>query len=119
MSSFTNTPAIKQLPDGIRWVTMEDFEYHVGSEDSNDVIRVPKGTVSDGASIPRFLWRVVGHPWGSYAYAAILHDYLCNLEGYPRKKADYVFYEAMGVLGVSWFKKTIMYLAVRLWHKFK
>ena len=35
------------------------------------------GTTTDGASIPRFLWRICGHPYQvPRAYAALLHDWL-------------------------------------------
>ncbi len=38
---------------------------------------VPAGTSTDGASIPRFLWRVCGHPLESpRLYAAMLHDWI-------------------------------------------
>ena len=38
---------------------------------------VPAGTSTDGASIPRFLWRVCGHPLESpRLYAALLHDWI-------------------------------------------
>lgn len=47
---------------------------------------------SDGASIPRQLWRVVGHPFlHSFLLAALLHDALYQSELLPRKVADYVF----------------------------
>lgn len=117
MSSFTNFPSIRQLPDGIRWITLEDFEYHVGSEDSSDIVRVPKGFVTDGASIPRFFWRMIGHPFGEYAYASFLHDYMC-ING-KKSRADFVFYEAMGVLKVSEWKRSMMYFAIRMFHLFQ
>ena len=38
---------------------------------------VPAGTRTDGASIPRFLWRVCGHPLQApRLYAALLHDWI-------------------------------------------
>ena len=38
---------------------------------------VPAGTTTDGASIPRWLWRVCGHPLEApRVYAALLHDWL-------------------------------------------
>ena len=38
---------------------------------------VPAGATTDGASIPRFLWRVCGHPLESpRLYAALLHDWI-------------------------------------------
>lgn len=38
---------------------------------------VPAGATTDGASIPRFLWRVCGHPlMVPRVYAALLHDWI-------------------------------------------
>lgn len=93
---------------------MEDFEYHVGSEDSGEVVKVPKDFITDGASIPRFAWSIIGGPWGKYGYSAIVHDYLYFTKQFSRKKSDYIFYEAMGVLKVSQWKRWIMWKAVRL-----
>src|SRR5947207_3005769 len=36
----------------------------------------PNGWIIDGASIPRFLWTLVGSPFtGSYRRASVIHDY--------------------------------------------
>ncbi len=113
MSSFTKHPDLKALLDGINWEVREPFEYRVGSEDSNEVIRIPKGFITDGASIPKIFWSIIGGPWGKYGYAAVVHDYLYHTKKYTRKKSDQIFLEAMKVLGVSWWKRRIMYQAVR------
>lgn len=73
---------------------------------------VPKGTKTDFASVPRgFRWLI--SRVGKYGKAAVLHDYLCGLEGFPRKEADQIFLEAMKALGVGWFKRRTMYFGVR------
>lgn len=121
MSSFTKYPSLRLLADGELWEVMEDFEYHVGSEDSNEVIKVPKGFITDGASIPKIFWSFIGGQWGKYGYAAVLHDFLYHTKIYTRKKSDQIFLEAMGVLGVPKWKRLLMYFAVRLagWHPWK
>jgi len=69
----------------------------------------------DGASVPRFFWRVVGAPFnGKYLPAALLHDALYAAELFPRKRCDAVFLEFMAQLGVPWWRRGAMYLAVRL-----
>ena len=78
------------------------------------LITVPPGFVSDGASIPSILWSVVGSPWsGDYPEAALVHDFLYFKQAHKRAHADRVFIEAMKVLGVNWFKRRLMYSAVR------
>ena len=78
------------------------------------LIIVPMDFIYDGASIPRFLWSVVGHPFGKYAPAAVLHDYLYTYHKYPRRTVDKIFLEAMCVIGVKGWRRRIMYAAVRL-----
>ncbi|MCP4410913.1 MAG: DUF1353 domain-containing protein [Gammaproteobacteria bacterium] len=84
----------------------------------------PKGMETDGASIPRFFWRLVGSPLsGKYRQAAVIHDagYLGVLrwwsgavqKNYTRKEVDDLFLVLMEALGVSWWRRRAMHLAVR------
>jgi len=69
----------------------------------------------DGASVPRFFWRLVGAPMnGKYVPAALLHDALYASEMFARVKCDAVFLEFMAQLGVPWWRRKAMWLAVRL-----
>lgn len=89
---------------------------------------VPAGTTTDGASIPRFLWRLCGHPLQApRVYAAMLHDWLysgdepvdpsdaytwpCDL---TRKDADGCYYALLRHFGVSAWIASIEYCALRL-----
>lgn len=77
-------------------------------------IVVKKGFDFDGASIPRFLWSIIGSPMtGGYQRAACLHDALYAGEVLPRKECDGLFLEAMKSDGVSYTKRYSMYWAVR------
>ncbi|WP_459555411.1 DUF1353 domain-containing protein [Lacunimicrobium album] len=84
-------------------------------------VRVPARFLTDGASIPRLLWPIVGHPFqGEFLQAAVVHDLLCHhawlLGSYQhRVMADAYFFWLLTELKVSWWKRTAMYLAVRLW----
>ena len=89
------------------------LEYHVGAYPSTEVITVPVGFVTDFASIPQALWSILP-PYGAYAKAAIVHDYLYTYGTKGRKYADDVFDEGMKVLGVPDFTRKSMYRAVRL-----
>lgn len=46
-----------------------------GDQQGLPAFTVPKGFVTDLASVPSVFWSVL-RPDGEYAYAAILHDYL-------------------------------------------
>ena len=79
----------------------------------------PKGFLSDGASIPKIAWSVIGSPWvGNYVGAAVIHDYLCESGIVSRKKADEVFLEIMEECNVPLLKRKLIYWAVRVWSYF-
>ena len=125
MSSFTRLPPLEAIPPAyVLYKTTIDFEYHVGSEDSGEVITIEEGFITDGASIPKFAWSVIGGPMGKYAAAAVVHDYLYKVQSYTRKKADLIFYEAMQVLKVPFWKRWLMHKAVRVagwrpWNRYR
>ena len=111
MSSFTDPLIVKKV--GARtWEVMRSFEYHVGSEDSGEIVAVPNGFITDFASVPRAFWWLIP-PDGSYTQAAVLHDFLYYTQMFTRKKSDDIFYEAMGVLEVPLWKRWIMWKVVR------
>lgn len=73
----------------------------------------PKGLVTDGASIPRALWSIVGSPWtGLYRNAAVIHDAYCDSHSEPWQAVHRVFYRAMLANGVNPLQAKIMYAAV-------
>jgi len=122
MSAFTADLTITALADGHSWRTFDPVTYEVGSEGSGNVITVPPGFETDGASVPRPLWWLLP-TWGTYSRAAVIHDFLCRSldDGKPdpqapdRKTADAIFYEAMVVCGTGMTMRWVMWAAVRLY----
>ena len=106
-----------------RVVTLEKSLYYE-SDILGEIVFVPRGFVSDGASVPRALWAIYP-PFGKYLEAAVLHDWYCVLGKKDESPIDYkvaaaVFREAMEVCGVNSWKRFKMYWAVRLFGpKFK
>ena len=84
-------------------------------------VDIPKGFITDGASIPRLLWPLIGHPFqGDFLQAAVYHDLLCHhawlLGSYQhRVMADAFFFWLLTELKIPLWKRTAMYLAVRMW----
>src|SRR5574341_1047048 len=113
MSQFTDVLVVSPLADGKTWVILRDFGYDVGVEDSGDHIGVAIGFQTDFATIPRLFW-VILPKWGRYGNATVIHDWLYWLQTRPRREADAILLEAMGVLGVMPLVKVAMYWAVRL-----
>ena len=119
MSNFTKEIIVALIPGGRKVRLVESFSYYVGKTDyltdHGIVITVPVGFVSDGASIPRFAWPIIGSPLtGKYRAAAIIHDYCYFMQMFSREISDKIFLEAMKVLKVSKWKRYIIYWAVRL-----
>jgi hypothetical protein len=96
--------------DGRQWRLIEAFGY---KPLRGPGIIVPRGFVTDFASVPRFFWRLFP-PTGTYGKAAVIHDYLYQFNGVTREQADHIFLEAMEELGVAWVTRHILFLAVRL-----
>lgn len=115
MSAFT-TPVDLRMLDDFKWELLTPFEYHVGSYPSGDIIKIPAGSITDLASVPRILWSIFP-PHGRWAKAAIVHDYLYDKAIGSKDYADCVFYEAMQTLGVPTIRRKIMYWSVRLFGK--
>ena len=93
-----------------RWELIAPFEYN----NPPIIIEMPIGFVTDGASIPRFAYSLIGSPWGGrYSPASIIHDYLYFIQKYSRRKSDRIFLDAMKILEVPLWKRQLMYLAVR------
>lgn len=83
------------------------------------VYTAPAGMLTDGASIPRLLWRAVGAPWsGTYRRAAVVHDaaYRGELVGpaLTRAQADALFRRLMAGNGVSHVRRWLMWAGVRV-----
>ncbi len=76
---------------------------------------IPKGFQTDGASIPRFAWRVIGHPFESeYIEVFVEHDYDYQTGRIPRDVADQKMLDGLKAKGCGFFKRYTIYWAVRL-----
>ena len=113
MSTFTTPLVVSPLENGRDWKLAEPFKYVVGDEDALFEIKVPTGFVTDFASIPRLFWFIL-HPTGRYGKAAVIHDLCYRGHLFSRAISDGIFLEAMGVLKVSRWKRSLVYLAVRM-----
>lgn len=74
----------------------------------------PLGSIIDGASIPKFLWSIIGSPFvGKYRKPSIIHDYFCITKDKPSREVHELFCEMMEVEGVNYFPKKLMCFAVK------
>jgi hypothetical protein len=92
------------------WITVEDMTYVMGS--TNVRIVVPKGFVTDFASIPQALWSLGLSPQGQYSRAAVVHDFLYWSQGCTRAQSDRLSVIAMKESNVSSFNEAVVYQGV-------
>jgi hypothetical protein len=91
------------------WKLLEPVIY----EGNHDTFKIPRGFVTDFASVPRiFFWLVP--TYGIYTKAAILHDYLVRRSVIPVTDADGIFRRALRELTVPFYRRWLMWTAVRL-----
>jgi hypothetical protein len=83
-----------------------------------DGVHVPAGFEWDGASIPRFLWRIVDSPFQpDLMVPSLVHDYLYSQgdkSGYIREQADKLFKKLLIANGVDEDLAKTMYAGVKV-----
>lgn len=82
-------------------------------------IGVNKGFKYDGATIPRFLWRIIGSQYNpEFLPAALIHDRICIektlIPKHGVKVSSRIFRDILVMYGVSNFKAWVMSTAVQL-----
>lgn len=99
-------PLFVRMPNVIPFVDWDyyytDGELRWAPEGGSNLpsVRVPKGFVTDLASVPPIFWSKYP-PIGRYAYAAVVHDYLYWHQTTTKKVADEVMFAAMKDAGTS------------------
>ena len=76
------------------------------------------GSSWDGATIPRLFWRIIGRPLSQeFRWASFWHDRLCerSYRWSDRRAADAVLLALLDREGVAYWRRTAMWLAVRLY----
>jgi hypothetical protein len=130
VNNFMGDLLVKYI-DGRRWEVAEGFTYRIGDPNSRTLVRIPRGFVTDFASMPFGV--IFRSPGGKWDKPAVVHDLLYK-QGYvesdllqkriTRKDADDIFKEAMQVAGVNWFARQVIYAGVRMgghniWAKYR
>jgi hypothetical protein len=120
--SFKDELYIRTYTDNFDKLT-KSFFYYFSESDKEKGVNVPKGFVTDYASIPRLALPLIPKI-GRTRKAAVLHDWLyskdCDLH-ISREKADKIFLDAMRILSVKKWRQYLIYCMVRLfgWLKYK
>jgi hypothetical protein len=115
---FSGEPVTKWNPDGRSMTLLTELRY---TDPHGEVWVAPIGTVVDGASIPRYLWSIMGGPFeGQYRNASVLHDVAYGERKRPWQECDRMFYHAMRCSGVNAVQaKTMYYVLYKFGHHWK
>lgn len=109
---FLNPLSTVARPDG-KFELLNDLHYQAENE---AVIIVPRGFITDYASVPWFgRWLIP--KIGRYNRAAVLHDYLWSTAKHKvyREWINQLFYQAMKADKVVWWKRKLIFWAVELY----
>ena len=119
---LTNKEYLYSLNDNLKL----QYEY----EGAQFQYTVPQGFVTDGASIPRLLWRIIGSPYQpQFLRAAIIHDKMCHAYDIKKlytdedvsedlKEMSILFYHLLLHNDVPKWKAKAMYYAVYAYKRF-
>jgi hypothetical protein len=115
---YSGDPVTRWSPDGRNMILVTELRY---TDPKGEVWVAPAGSVTDGASIPRYLWSVMGGPFeGQYRNAAVLHDVAYGEHNRPWQDCDRMFYYAMRCSGVNAVEaKTMFYALFKFGHHWK
>lgn len=115
---FVGGPTILQPFADQRWWSLRDniaWEAEPGDGLGKFRVDVPKGFVTDLASVPSYLWAFL-QKTGRYGNAAIYHDWLYWQQDQwcTREMADRVFDRAMADMGVNSTTRNLIWAGVRV-----
>ncbi|NWA28516.1 DUF1353 domain-containing protein [Pseudomonas gingeri] len=105
----TNPPNVARLADDV-FIVATPLRYAITT--TSYTVEVPRGFITDLASIPRSLWWWESKTDRSMA-PAIIHDFLYWDQGCSKDEADAVLSLAMDDNGVSPTKRALIYAGVR------
>ncbi|PYL31498.1 MAG: hypothetical protein DMF39_02665 [Verrucomicrobia bacterium] len=107
---YSGDPITKWNSDGRTMTLLTELSY---TDPQGLIWDAPAGSVVDGASIPRYLWSLMGGPFeGKYRNASVLHDVAYTEHKRPWWDCDRMFYNAMRCSGVSVGEAKTMYYAL-------
>jgi hypothetical protein len=88
------------------------------------VVSIPKGFLTDGATIPRVLWPALSATDPDIYYASFIHDFLYATHGqipggpFSKEQSDRTLEEQMLILGAPRWRASAVYEAVHVFGGF-
>ncbi|MEQ8823212.1 MAG: DUF1353 domain-containing protein [Filomicrobium sp.] len=108
-------PLLIPFADQDYWIVLNNIGWLPDGKETDKVVRVdvPKGFVTDLASVPGYLWPLLAKT-GRHGNAAIFHDWLYCYQPCSRLEADNTFAYALKDMGVDNVTRRVMYHSVRI-----
>lgn len=125
--AFVTLPELQHRLDTTGWDVTNAARYHSDRFHCDVTVTPPFRT--DLASVPRFAWLLIPRDDKNIVEPAVFHDWLyahCGLVKLPskapytftpiltRQQCDRLLSDAMKLAGAPWWKRHVVYLAVRL-----
>ena len=96
------------------WRLLEPYTLSIDLEGKRYTFWIREGFEFDGASIPRLLWRLCGHPLEAPRIAAaLIHDWLYRAQVTERGIADDIFNAVCKAVGMSAWRTGPEWAALR------
>lgn len=93
------------------YLTCNDIVFKIEDKE----FTIPSSFQTDLASIPKIAWGIMAPAHSSLIRAAIIHDWFYRLTcDFTRFQTDVIFYHMLRNEGLSGFKSSILYHAVRI-----
>ena len=122
---FQQATVLTRTGDGLNDTLCESLVF---LRRDGSLVRAPSGGTTDGLSVPRCVQNIIPASGGGSWMCGVLHDscYRNQMQRwdvdaqdwlaakYTREQSDDLFLEAMELQGVPWFKRKMIYRAVRL-----
>jgi hypothetical protein len=110
MKSFNGDVILEEMKNGY-WKLQDNFSY----ENDSIQVTIKSNFITDGASIPKMFWSIVGNPLENYLLKpAIIHDGLYTIMQLPRAKCDKLLKEMLLFNDTYKLKANLIYYTVRL-----
>jgi hypothetical protein len=110
VQQFNGDVILEEMKNGL-WRLQDDFSY----ENDSIQVTVKSSFITDGASIPKLFWSIVGNPLeNDILKPTIIHDGLYTIMQFTRLECDKLLRAMLLFNGTSKAKAYLIYYVVRL-----
>lgn len=110
MAKFLDSLIVEEISDSV-FQTTQQFRYQ---SDIAGLITVPPLFFTDFGSVPRWMPEMYALLGDIAHEPCVIHDYLYATAIMTREISDKVLLEAMGVVGLPWWRRWPIYAGVRV-----